>query len=83
MHHFQNEYIVLDLSSVSYMDSAGAKFIGKLRSDFYKEGIILCLAGISESGFHLLERTESLVNFETQYLFHSLHDAVTILVAQK
>ncbi|KAB7502825.1 Sulfate transporter [Armadillidium nasatum] len=78
-HELKIRVLILDCNGISYIDSSGGKFLAQLRKDYEKANINLCLAGLTENVYEIMEKTGSLKIFSSDRLFHSLHDAVVIL----
>ncbi|RXG73226.1 Sulfate anion transporter 1 [Armadillidium vulgare] len=75
--------LIIDCSGVSYIDSAGGKFLEQLWGDYDKANISLCLAGLPENVYEIMSKSGSLKTFPSEHLFHSIHDAVIILKQAK
>ncbi|XP_063611121.1 prestin-like [Penaeus indicus] len=73
------KWIVLDMSKIIYLDSTGGKLIAQLRKEYNDAGITLILASVSESVLDSLEKCGTLKAIATEQIFHSVHDAVTVL----
>ncbi|XP_042860864.1 prestin-like [Penaeus japonicus] len=73
------KWLVLDMSKMIYLDSTGGKLIAQLRKEYNEAGIVLILASVSESVLDSLEKCGTLKTIATEQIFHSVHDAVTVL----
>ncbi|XP_047492270.1 solute carrier family 26 member 6-like isoform X2 [Penaeus chinensis] len=72
-------WLVLDMSCVSFVDSSGGKLLSELHKQLEASSVNLCLAAPSEKVLKQLERCGTLDVLPKERLFHSVHDAVTIL----
>ncbi|XP_037796739.1 solute carrier family 26 member 6-like [Penaeus monodon] len=72
-------WLVLDMSCVSFVDSSGGKLLSELHKELEASNVNLCLASPSEKVLKQLERCGTLDVLPKERLFHSVHDAVTIL----
>ncbi|ROT75401.1 Prestin [Penaeus vannamei] len=74
------KWLVLDMSKIIYLDSTGGKLIAQLRKEYNEAGITLILASVSESVLESLEKCGTLKTIATEQIFHSVHDAITVLL---
>ncbi|XP_042860868.1 prestin-like [Penaeus japonicus] len=72
-------WLVLDMSCVSFVDSTGGKMLAELRKELQDVNVNLCLAAPSEKVLKQLDQCGTLDILPKEVLFHSVHDAVTIL----
>ncbi|KAK3852465.1 hypothetical protein Pcinc_040950 [Petrolisthes cinctipes] len=75
------KYLVIEMSSISYLDSSGCNLLTQLYKEYKAAGIVLCLAGPSESVLDTLEDCHALNEIPGEHIFHSTHDAVTLLTS--
>ncbi|XP_047492582.1 prestin-like isoform X2 [Penaeus chinensis] len=73
------KWLVLDMSRISYLDSTGGKLIAQLGKEYDEAGIMLVLASVSESVLDSLEKCGTLKTITAERIFHTIHDAVTVL----
>ncbi|XP_042860860.1 prestin-like isoform X4 [Penaeus japonicus] len=73
------KWLVVDMSKISYLDSTGGKLIAQLGKEYKEAGIELILASVSESVLDSLEKCGTLKTITTDQIFHTIHDAVTVL----
>ncbi|XP_068210829.1 prestin-like isoform X2 [Palaemon carinicauda] len=73
------QWLIIDMSAVSYMDSTGGKVIKQLYNDYKEAGITLVLASVTENVIESLERCGTLKSLTPEKVFHSIHDAVTVI----
>ncbi|XP_069160930.1 prestin-like [Procambarus clarkii] len=73
------EWLVIEMSGISYTDSSGGTLISQLSKDFKRAGITLCLAALSESVLETLEVCGALKVIPTECIFHSVDEAVKTL----
>lgn len=73
------KWLVLDMSRISYLDSTGGKVIAQLGKEYNDAGIVLVLASVSESVLDSLEKCGTLKTISAEQIFHTIHDAVTVL----
>nr|XP_053646186.1 solute carrier family 26 member 6-like [Cherax quadricarinatus] len=73
------EYLVVEMSAVSYTDSSGGNLLSQLYKEYQEAGITVCLAALSESVLEMLESCGTLKVIPSEHIFHSAHDAVTTL----
>ncbi|KAK3870112.1 hypothetical protein Pcinc_024615 [Petrolisthes cinctipes] len=74
------QWVILELSGVGYVDTMACRLLTQLFQDLKAVGITLCLAAPSESVLCSLGRCGSLEVFTAHHIFHSVHDAVTLLL---
>lgn len=75
----QVQWLVIEMSGVSYTDSTGGNLLSQLSKEYKQAGITLCLAALSESALETLEECGTLKEIPPEYIFHSAHDAVKTL----
>ncbi|XP_045612682.1 prestin isoform X2 [Procambarus clarkii] len=73
------QWLVIEMSGVSYTDSTGGNLLSQLSKEYKQAGITLCLAALSESALETLEVCGTLKVIPPEYIFHSAHDAVVML----
>lgn len=73
------KHIIIEMSSVSYIDSSAGKLLVQLYKDYSAAGVSLCLAASSECVLEMLEECEATKVIGHENIFHSTHDAVTKL----
>ncbi|XP_045113583.1 prestin-like isoform X1 [Portunus trituberculatus] len=73
------KHIIIEMSSVSYIDSSAGKLLVQLYKDYNAAGISFSLAASSENVLDSLEECEATKVIPSENIFHSTHDAVTIL----
>ncbi|XP_069160934.1 prestin-like isoform X2 [Procambarus clarkii] len=73
------QFLVIEMSGVSYTDSSGGNLLSQLCKEYKKAGITLCLAALSENVLETLEVCGTLKVLPPEHIFHSAHDAVMIL----
>ncbi|XP_018008724.1 solute carrier family 26 member 6 isoform X1 [Hyalella azteca] len=77
----QIKYLVLDCQGVDACDAPAAKYLARMHGVYGAVGITLCLASVSDDVMRSLEVTGALATITAGRLFHSVHDAVTLLRA--
>lgn len=75
----ETKHIIVEMSSVSYIDSSAGKLLVQLYKDYNAAGISFSLAASSENVLDTLEECEATKVIPPENIFHSTHDAVTIL----
>ena len=70
------EFLIIDCSTLSYIDSTGAKALSSLYIDLVKDKITLILTGCHEPLINQLERGNFFLNFPKHLLFPTILDAV-------
>ncbi|XP_069945282.1 prestin-like isoform X2 [Cherax quadricarinatus] len=73
------EYLVVEMSGVSYTDSSGGYLLSQLYKEYQKAGITVCLAALSGSVLQTLDACGTDNVIPPEDIFHSLHDAVVAL----
>ncbi|XP_069160931.1 prestin-like [Procambarus clarkii] len=73
------EWVVVEMSGVTYVDTTGAKMLTHLHKELRNVGITLCLAAVPERVQESLARCGTLDVITRDLLFHSTHDAVTVI----
>ncbi|XP_063865117.1 prestin-like isoform X3 [Scylla paramamosain] len=77
----ETKHIIIEMSSVSYIDSSAGKLLIQLYKDYNAAGISFSLAASSENVLDTLEECEATKVIPPEHIFHSTHDAVTILTS--
>lgn len=77
----ETKHIIVEMSGVSYIDSSAGKLMVQLYKEYNTAGISFCLAASSESVLDTLEECEVLKVIPSENIFHSTHDAVTLLTS--
>lgn len=73
------QWLIIEMSGVSYIDSTGCKTISQLHKEYKAADITLCLAAVSESVLESLQQCGTLKTLARELVFHSMHDAVTVI----
>jgi sulfate transporter 4 len=70
------QYVVLDLTPVSHMDSMGGKFVEQLYNDYKERGVQLLLSNPSPRVVRLLQRAGVTDKLGREWIFVRVHDAI-------
>ncbi|XP_076357457.1 prestin-like isoform X4 [Tachypleus tridentatus] len=73
--------VILSSSAIGYVDTAGAKAILEVVKEYADAGIVVYLAGLTDSLLERLERLEFFEHIPRDHIFPSVHDAVVFAVA--
>ncbi|XP_071514884.1 prestin-like isoform X2 [Panulirus ornatus] len=73
------QWLVVEMSGVTYVDTMGARHLRQLHKDLRDAGITLCLAAVSDRVLSSLARCETLDAITRDLIFHSTHDAITVI----
>lgn len=70
--------IIIDFSSISYIDSSAVETIGEILETLEEKGVVCLLASCTSSVMSMFERTKFLENEKCKNfdLFPTVHDAV-------
>eukprot|EP00878_Enallax_costatus_P031644 GHUV01034614.1.p1 GENE.GHUV01034614.1~~GHUV01034614.1.p1 ORF type:complete len:332 (+),score=86.74 GHUV01034614.1:840-1835(+) len=78
----QLQYLLLDMSPVTHLDSTGANLLEKLHEEMRDQGIQLGLCNPGAAVINLLERTSFPNTLGREWIFVRMHDAVQRCLAQ-
>ncbi|KAG7166010.1 Solute carrier family 26 member 6-like 2, partial [Homarus americanus] len=73
------QWMVLEMSGVTFVDTMGARVLTQLHKDLRDAGIKLCLAGATDGVERTLSRCGTLDAITRDLMFHSTHDALTAI----
>eukprot|EP00775_Hariotina_reticulata_P010081 gene10081-10236_t len=71
------QYLLLDMSPVTHVDSTGAHLLEKLHAEMKQQGVQMALCNPSE----ILERTGFPEELGREWIFVRMHDAVTVCLS--
>lgn len=72
-------HLLLDCQGLSSCDASGSKFITRLNTMYEAAGVVLCFAGLNEEVLRSFEVMGTLAAVTEERIFHTVHDAVTVL----
>ncbi|KAF2360573.1 SLC26A/SulP transporter [Trinorchestia longiramus] len=75
------KFLLLDLKAVNACDAPAANYLARMHRTFNEVNISLCLAAASDKVMKSLEVTGAASTFGEGGIFHTVHDAVTLLKA--
>lgn len=74
----RTHHIIIDCSTVNYMDSSGANVLGHISSEYEHVNIKLFLAGVAASVRDTMEHAGTYEKIPQHHIFLELHDAVAV-----
>lgn len=78
----RTHHIIIDCSTVNYMDSSGANVLGHISSEYEHVNIKLFLAGCSADIRRTMAHAETYQKIPEHHIFVELHDAIAIARSQ-
>ncbi|VDH94005.1 solute carrier family 26, member 5 [Mytilus galloprovincialis] len=74
----RTHHIIIDCSTVNYMDSSGANVLGHISSEYEHVNIKLFLAGVAASVRDTMEHAGTFEKIPQHHIFLELHDAIAV-----
>lgn len=75
-------HIIIDCSTINYMDSSGANVLGHISSEYDHVNIKLFLASVSADVRNTMEHAGTFDKIPQKHVFLELHDAIAIAKSQ-
>ena len=73
------EFLIIDCSTISYIDLTGSKALATLYADLVKDGVTLILTGCHDPLYYQLDRCLFFLTFSKHLMFPTILDAVLII----